>query len=217
MTSDIPPGRRVAERDLVVWVADIGSVKAGHFAWCRMGSDKVVRTGQDIAELAAGVADDLSAGQPVALGFECPLFVPVRHQPDALSRAREVDHGHAWSAGAGCIALVLGVAESAWLFSRVGEKATVRVIPTFHWREFQAGRANLFIWEALVTGKAKGETDEEDAAIAAQSFWSRYPDIGEAANIPGEDPFSLAGAALLRSGLSTDLALLSQPCVVLRS
>ena len=202
---------------VVVWVADVGSVSAGNFAWCRMESEGVVTSGPDIAALATGVAADLSVGRQVALGFECPLYVPVAREPRALSRARKVDGNRPWSAGPGCAVLALGLAETAWVFSRLAEITTVPVLPTFRWKELMAGRANLFIWEAFVTGGAKGDSHEEDAVIAAASFWQRYPDIEEAVGQPDENPLSLAGAALLHSGLSDDVTLLSEACVVIRS
>jgi hypothetical protein len=212
--------REMADRTLgtlIVWAADIGSVVRGRFAWCRMESEGVVTSGSDILALAEGVADDLAASRQVALGFECPLYVPVAREPEALSRGREVDGNRPWSASVGSTVLALGLVETAWVFSRLAEVTTVPVLPTFRWTEFTAGRANLFIWEAFVTGSAKGASHEDDAKIAAASFWQRYPDIEEADGQRDDRPLSMAGAALLHSGLVTDIALLSEACVVIRS
>ena len=93
----------------------------------------------------------------------------------------------------------------------------VRVQATFGWQRFVIDDANLFIWEAFVTGAAKGQSDLNDAEIAARTFWSKYPDIIKANAVRADNPFSLAGAALLRSGLGKDLSILRQPCVVIKS
>lgn len=79
------------------------------------------------------------------------------------------------------------------------------------------GQANLFVWEAFVTGLAKGLSHHGDAEIAALSFCSEYPHIAEAGSVTAEHPYSLIGAALLRSGLSTDLDVLFTQCVVIKS
>lgn len=202
----------------VVWVADVGSVAAGRFAWCRAESRDDAQSGIDMAALVTGVTEDICAGRPVALGFECPLFVPVPSGPEALCRARQGDGNRAWSSGAGCAALATGLSESAWIFSRLAQQPiTILIRPTFHWRDFRDGEANLFIWEAFVSGAAKGDNHGEDARIAADSFWSAYPRIDEENAVAAENPFSIAGAALLRSGLVRDTGLLSQPCVVIKS
>ena len=58
--------------DLIVWAADIGSVKKKRFGWCRSpfpkdSNDFEVDT--NISVLAEGVAKDLSDGKKIALGF----------------------------------------------------------------------------------------------------------------------------------------------------
>ncbi len=67
-------------RDLVVFCADVGSLKSGHFGWARSPSGEAPVVDHDSskpADLADAVLDELLAGRPVALGFECSLFVPV--------------------------------------------------------------------------------------------------------------------------------------------
>lgn len=39
-------------------------------------------------DLALAVASDLREGKAVAMGFECPLFVPLADLPVDLTRAR---------------------------------------------------------------------------------------------------------------------------------
>ncbi|MDO8577762.1 MAG: hypothetical protein Q7R50_01110 [Dehalococcoidales bacterium] len=207
----------------VIWAVDVGSVKRKRFAWCRIRReerDSVVKDGDDILDLVKRLADDLSARRSVALGFECPLFVPVPKDPFFLTSAREGENNHPWSAGAGCAALATGLSETAWIFERTREFVNVDVQASFVWHDFIAGKANLFIWEALVTGPAKGQSHREDARAAATSFLTKYPDVVEADAVErGSDkPFySLVGAALLRSGLTRDVSILRQKCIVIRS
>lgn len=173
-------------------------------------------TGRNIGELADGIAEDLSDGLRVAVGFECPLFVPVADNPQRLSCAREGEGSRPWSAGAGPAVLAAGLTQCVWVFARVGQKAQIPVRPTFDWRRFDAGEANLLIWEAFVSGASKTGSHADDAQAAASTFCDRYPDGLEPSALRAENPYSLAGAALLRAGLTADLSILSEPCVVIR-
>jgi len=143
--------------DLVVWVADVGSVEQGNFGWCRALSPQEddVTSGTDIYDFAKVIADDLSAGKRVAIGFECPLFVPVTDDPVSLTKARKGEANRPWCAGAGSAVLATGLAECVWIFERIRCLARVPVQPTFHWEQCISREANLFIWEAFVTGTAK--------------------------------------------------------------
>ena len=150
----------------IVWAVDIGSVKRKHFAWCRVNQDERdldIKDGDDISDLAQGLADDLSSGHKVAIGFECPLFIPVPKDPLLLTNARDGEFDHPWSAGAGCTALATGLSECAWIFDKVHDLVQVEVKASVIWEDFFAGKANLFVWEAFVTGLAKGLSDREDA------------------------------------------------------
>jgi len=205
----------------VVWVADVGSIMKKRFACWRVDlakRDHDERVEQDIAAFAKGVIDDLSNDSSVALGFECPLFVPVTEDPKYLTSPRDdVEKQRSWSAGAGCAVLATGLTECAWVFDMI-RKARVEVRPSLCWEDFVTGKANLFIWEAFVTGIAKGSSHEEDAKAAAHSFCEEWPNILEADSIKvGKPWYSLIGAALLRSGLTNDISILSQKCVVVKS
>jgi hypothetical protein len=88
----------------VIYCADVGSIPNGRFGWARSAADetKIERhCGTEIVEVLDGLAEDLTAGQAVALGFECPLFVPVPEQPLRLGMARPGETNRPWSAGAG--------------------------------------------------------------------------------------------------------------------
>ena len=200
---------------LVVWSVDIGSVSKNHLGWCRAVSAQDFNVGTEIMKLAIGIAEDLSAGWQVALGFECPLFVPVAKDPENLTKARQGEKDRAWSAGAGSSVLATGLVESVWIFEKIREHTQVNISPTFTWSCITSGQCNLFVWEALISKSSKGASHCDDARIAAQAFWSEYPAIEKANAVTALNPYSLAGAALLRAQLSSDIKLLSTPCVVI--
>jgi hypothetical protein len=207
----------------IVWAVDIGSIKRKNFAWCRISQkEKVldIKDGDDISDLAQAIANDLSKGQCVALGFECPLFIPLPQDPLLLTSARNGEFAHPWSAGAGCAALATGLPECAWIFDKVHDLVRIDVRVSVIWGDFFAGEANLFLWEALVTGLAKGSSHREDAKVAAMTFINKYPAIVEADGVEKDNDkpyYSLVGAALLRSHLTQDLAILHQKCIVIKS
>jgi hypothetical protein len=205
--------------NVVIWAIDIGSVMNNKFGWCRIDG-AALESGHDIRALASGVAADLGDARAVALGFECPLFVPVPDDPRYLTSARAGEGNRAWSAGAGCGALATGLSESVWVLERIRSAATVPVLPTFGWDAILAGSANLFLWEAFVSGAAKaieGIAHVNDAEIAALAFRNALADVPGAKAVTAPNPFSLIGAALLRAGLTTDLRVLNEPCVVIKA
>lgn len=203
--------------DLVVWAADVGSIRQQRFGWCRAPARQVASSGTDIRAFAAGITADLNVDYRVAVGFECPLFVPISTDPLGLTSARVGEGSRAWSVHAGANSLVTGLTECVWVFEQLRTLTNQAIRVTLDWQIFHGGGADLFIWEAFISGMAKGDTHHKDAAIAAQAFWSVYPDISAANAVRAENPYSLVGAALLRAGLSDDLTLLSQPCIVIKA
>ena len=84
---------------LVIHCADIGSVKTGNFGWARLAVGEPngqCRIGRDIEDFAGGVAADINARAQVALGFECPLFLPLSEDPTGLTSARPGEGDRAW-------------------------------------------------------------------------------------------------------------------------
>jgi len=206
--------------NLIVWAADVGSVRRNNFGWCRASWQQEsvgTTTGTDILAFASGVTDDLSDGKKVAIGFECPLFVPVADDPLFLTSARQGDGNRAWSAFGGAAALATGLAECVWIFEKIRLLAGVPIQPTFSWQELLSQEANLFIWEAFVSGSSKASSHRRDAETATRTFWAEYPEIAKANAVTAQNPYSLVGAALLRSGLTTDLSVLSEQCIVIKS
>jgi hypothetical protein len=60
-------------------------------------------------------------------------------------------------------------------------------------------------------------THLNDVEIAALTFWKNRDDIPGANAAEAEAPYSLIGAALLRAGMTMDLRVLLEPCVVIRA
>jgi hypothetical protein len=92
----------------VIYAGDIGSIPQGNFGWARVdpeqGETHVEREhgGAEIRGLVAAVERDLFAdGRQIAVGFECPLFVPVPQDPLRLGVAREGEGDRPFSATAG--------------------------------------------------------------------------------------------------------------------
>ena len=144
--------------DLTVCCADVGSVAAGNFGWALRdypGPLHEVPAQASIAELADAVEARLRAGRPVALGFECPLFVPLRDDPAELTRARRGEGNRAWSAGAGSGSLATGLVEVTWLLTRLRRALEPPPALTVSWDAFTSGPGGLFVWEAFVTRGAK--------------------------------------------------------------
>jgi hypothetical protein len=205
-------------QDVVIWCADIGSIKNKRFGWCRaeLGIRGNSSLSVSIEDFATGIANDLSNGHKIALGFECPLFVPVSTNPLNLTSARVGEGDRPWSAVAGCGALATGLTETAWILSRVKKLAEVEIRATFSWEDFITNSFNLFIWEAFVSKNSKSPTHEGDAEVAVKAFIKEYPNIVQANAVTAENPFNLVAAALLRAGISNNNNLLSQSCIVIK-
>ena len=206
----------------VIYAADIGSIKSRNFGWARLdpeqGSAQIERNdGTEIAQLVDAVAHDLDAGaRGVALGFECPLFVPVPDNPRQLGAARPGEGNRPFSGGPGTAALVTGLVETAWILRSLRQRCP-DAVAFLDWDEFTRAGRGLYLWEAFVTGDAKTATHVDDALIAATTFCRSLPNPTAANAVGAESPLSLISGALLWSGWSQDPALLHKHCLVIRA
>ena len=205
--------------DMTICCADIGSVAKGNFGWAGLSGepDREESYGSDIAELAAFVVRGLAAEEKVSLGFECPLWIPVAHEPCSLTRARTGEGSRAWSAAAGSGSLATGLAEVAWILDRIRQQSE-DTEAFLDWSRFQRSQSGLFIWEAFVTGSAKTGSHSLDAMAAVNAFRLALPDPKRKNAVKPDPPTrSLIGGALLWAGWSTDIQLLRTPSLVIRA
>ena len=209
------------DEGITIYCADIGSVRQHRFGWARLDGERHHK-GNDIVAFVCDIASAVTERRKVALGFECPLWVPVSTEPRNLTAGRRVDGNRPWSAGAGAAALATGVTEVAWILDELASRLKRRgtSLPPVHldWPTFAGANSGLFFWEAFVTGKAKGSGSDDqatDALIACKKFATCLPNP-VAKREPEPRVRSLIGAAILWAGWSVDLDLLHKPCMVVR-
>ena len=197
-----------------VCAVDVGSL--ANIGWWRVPVGDEPTAGCDLDSLVDAVANDLIAGRGVALGFEAPLFIPVPADHGGLNLQRAGDRGRPWSAGAGPIALALGLQHAAYVFKKLAE--VVHPVITFDPEGLRSGKANLLVWEAFVSGHSKNRAAEDphvdDSRLAVNEFTRRYSTGLVESDVDEPVVLSLVAAGLLASGLTTDLSLLHQSCVV---
>lgn len=217
-----------------VVAVDVGSVRT-NFAWAGLdlpGRHPVGEGGTHPEGAALAVLEAIDAGRPVALGFEAPLMVPVSPVSPVegwrtLGQARQgetVDgRSRPWSAGAGSGALATGLVQMAWILERVGGKRALGC--TTRPDRWLAGDAELFVWEAFVSGAGKpvptGITQHAaDAAAAADTFADRLEEgtlrTSDVVCAPSSS-FNLAAAAAAYAGLSIAISELRDQVQVYRT
>ncbi len=204
-----------------MFCADIGSVRAGRFGWAALDADRRrAESGTDIRDFARRIVAHLDSGRPASLGFECPLFVPLRDDPARLTEARRGDGSRAWSAGAGTGALATGLVEVSWILREVRRQLKAEVRAHLDWGRFVTN-GGLFLWEAFVSGRGKpqieGNPHAADAMAAVEAFVGALPDPMSMNAIQETDVISLVGMALLRTGWTQDVDGLGMPCLVIKA
>jgi len=178
-----------------------------------------IESSHEVDVLVERIAEDLTAGLKVAVGFECPLFAPVRDDPVLLTSQRLGEEGRPWSAGAGVAVLGSGIAQSMYILRSLAARAgnAFRITSTLDVSEFQSGHGNLLLWEAFVAKSGKAKTHKGDAEAAARACLGRLTHGRGLSDIADEGPvFSIIGAVMLASGVSRDLRFLSLPCMVVK-
>ena len=195
---------------------DVGSVSQNNFGWW---SDRdATASGTLPSEVSKHVAVLLNKGLPVALGFECPLFVPIAEDETRLTNSRPGEGSRPWSAGAGSGSLATGLTQVTWVLREIRRHLEKTVSVSLDWRTFGTNGSALFLWEAFVTGPAKTGDHVQDARAGAQAFAAALPNLASANCIVCDGEVqSLVAASLLRTGWTQDVALLQQPCLVIRA
>lgn len=207
--------------ETIIYVADAGSASKDNFQW--VCSRSMGTSSGDPASLANAIAADLHSANRVALGYESPLFVPLEAEAATLGCARDGEcqnetGNRPFTAGAGASVLATGIQSLAWVLREIKRRCPDGTATT-RWTEFLDRPASLlFVWEAFVSGSEKAfpSSHAGDAALAIEAFQRVMNCRENPTRIRCSAAFSLAGAAIIRAGLSTDTRLLSEPCVVLR-
>ena len=84
------------------------------------------------------------------------------------------------------------------------------------WRSPPTEPGEVLFFEAFVSQIAKGDGHIDDARIAAEAAQALTGSGSARSAVNTKEVFSTLGAALLRTGWSADLALLSAPCLVVK-
>ncbi len=171
-----------------------------------------------------GLVDELvralEAGRRCALGFAAPQFVPLRDEPALLTQARRGEGKRSWSGAAGSGALATGLVQVGWVLRHVKARLGETTTAFMDWNAFERADHGVFFWEALATGAPKPKRARlphvADAAAAVVAFIAALPEPFAENLVDETRVLSLLGAALLQTGWTDDVSLLSSPCVVLR-
>jgi hypothetical protein len=195
-----------------VFCVDVGSPKK--IGWANAKGDS--GDGNNLGEALDKLSGLLHAGQRVALGFEAPIWTPVRSDLSRITSSRggiEKEYNRAWSAGAGSGALGPALALMPWCLSRIARGAG-KVATTVDLQRFKKN-GGLFLWEAFVSGAMKSSepTHHGDAKIACDAFVERWPNLRS--DIPAEHALNHAVSSAVAAGLSITLDELTMAACVI--
>ena len=220
---------------LSIFAVDVGRPKK--LGWARRcGANRSV--GQDAQHLADAMAHDARARLSIALGFECPLFLPIAKEPLNLLSARCGEHDRSWSASAGASATTAGIVTLSWVFRRFAE--SVGTVPSLFsdWDCFSQSRElyKVFVWEAFVSKRlkklkdvlgippeeAKWKTkegmhinfDKADALTAVDAFQDSFGQPTDVHVKPGCSVFSIVHAVVASLGWDTTGVPTDMPSLV---
>ncbi|MBZ0216725.1 MAG: hypothetical protein K8F25_09250 [Fimbriimonadaceae bacterium] len=203
------------QKDCVVGVIDVGSPRTGKLGWAiRYGDEQ--SHGSDLDDFIARFAVSCD-GRPAALGFEAPLFVPLRDEALSLTSARKGEGSRSWSASAGANVLAIAIPIVTYTLMKLRPVMKNRTA-TLDWQNWSGIVPDeLLVFEAFVSGGSKGSDHWHDADIACEAFVEVLLDLAGANAIDEADVVSLVGAGLIRSGWclpSSDL--LKQSALVIK-
>lgn len=201
------------DRPYSVCVIDIGSPKLGNLGWCLIDTQKgAEHTGSNLDALFPHIAE-VTERQGLILGLEAPLFVPLRPDLMSATKARKGEGRRPWSAGAGAQVLTMNLPITAYLFKGI-QAVRPDIVYFLNEKAFVAEPKQIMIFEALVSGADKGSSHINDAQIMTRYCVSYAEDRLLPPSIleyeEDTEFFNLAAAALLRHGLHTDPAGLSE-------
>ena len=130
---------------------------------------------------------DIKAGNRIAIGFECPLFIPCTALSKDVGKARVGDGDKAYTAAPGACAAMTGLSEMAWVLHEIHERMPDEEATT-SWKVFLGEEANVFVWEAFVSGKKERTDHIEDAYQALTAFQENQDNLEQASCVSCENP-----------------------------
>jgi hypothetical protein len=201
--------------DIAVGVIDVGSPKGGKLGWAILAPNADPVLGKDLDAFVDAMTT-LGATWPLAIGFEAPLFIPTPAEALKILSGRRGEGSRPWSAGAGAAVTTAALAVVTYALaglreglSQAAASTDISALPT--------RPGDTLFFEAFVTATVKGADHADDALIAAREMRALLAgDRPYRSAIDEPEVFSLLGASLLRTGWSTDLGVLSAPCLVVR-
>jgi hypothetical protein len=200
----------MGNEDLHIAVVDIG--KLSNLGWVIEGPS-ISKNGTDIDSCIEALATAMRVG-PLALGFEAPMFVPYGRERCDLDKARNGEGDRAFSAGAGAAVLTKALVIVPYILGEVRRRVR-DARPKFNWHT-RLSPQDLLLFEAFVTHVSE-RSHVECARLALEKFPRNLNDRASLESAVRE-PFTLnlLGAILLRMGWIDDLAVLAEPCLVVR-
>ena len=200
---------------IAVGVIDVGSPRSGKLGWAILAPNDAPETGGDLDAFIARIGA-LGRTSPLGIGFEAPLFIPTRAVAMDVLSGRKGEGSRAWSAGAGATVTTTALAVVTYTLARLRSHLPEARAETA-WSQPPAEPGQVLFFEAFVTGAAKGADHAHDAWIAAEAAKDLLESTATVTSAIDEiEVFSLLGASLLRTGWSTDLGVLSSPCLVVK-
>jgi len=185
------------------------SLPAGHMRWAgrRHDDDRPdASSGDSSAELFDTVFHALHDGEQVALGFDCPLTVPV--SPDQGAAAGHAD-ADALATLAEEAAARPGIAELGHLLGQLGTWRPWTTVSTSlaRWK----ANTSILLWEAVPAAGSDGVA----VSAAADSFFRQFQTAAGqgTAEATAGTVVNLAAAAARRAELLADVSELAQPAV----
>ncbi len=205
----------------IVYCLDIGSVSNNNFFWARRGLQPVeeeVFCGASLSRAADRLKEDLSHQASVALGLECPLFLLQPKEIEELGGKRKADlKERAVVSGPAATSALTGLQQLLYVLEQVKADTVHAGVDL---AGFVAQKPGLYLWEAFIGKDAANRAEglhymDAVTAVAAFGSLAHKHQLGLPEEQKEEAVLSLAGAALLRSGLSQDVgALKEQPLVI---
>lgn len=201
--------------DIAISVIDVGSPKGGKLGWAILAPNAEPVLGKDLDAFIEAMTT-LGANWPLAIGFEAPMFIPTPAEALKILSGRRGEGSRPWSAGAGAAVTTAALAVVTYTLaglrsglSQAAASTDISALPT--------RPGDTLFFEAFVTAAAKGADHADDALIAAREMRALLTgDRPYRSAIDEPEVFSLLGASLLRTGWSSDPAVLSAPCLVVR-